>query len=148
DARRKFRPRTPPPRRVVDLLGFLDALLAGNGLARPLAGAGVGAGALAAAGQAATVADAPIAADVLQSGNVLLHLALQRTLDGVFPVEDRRDAGDLLVVQLARLAQRIDAGLGTQLQRRRRPDADDVAQRDVRRFVVGEVNTQDTRHGL
>src|SRR4051812_5911619 len=50
--------RAPPPRRVVVLLGFLDALLAGDGLARPLAGAGVGAGALAAAGQAAAVADA------------------------------------------------------------------------------------------
>src|SRR5262249_41355545 len=78
---------------------------------------------------------------------VLLHFPLQRTLDGVFAVEDGGNAGDLLVVQLPGLAQRIDAGLGAQLQRRRRADADDVAQGNVGRFVVGEIDTQNTRHG-
>src|SRR5207249_1093575 len=39
-----------------------------------------------------------------------------------------------------------DLGLLTHLHRRGRADAVDVAQRDVRRLVVGEVHTQDTRH--
>src|SRR5215212_5278139 len=68
--------------------GVLHALLAGDGLARPLAGAGVGAGPLAAQRQAAAVADAAVAADVLQAGDVLLDFPLQRPLDSVFAVED------------------------------------------------------------
>src|SRR5215212_9608133 len=48
------------------LAEFLHALLPGNRLARALAGPGVGAGALAADRQRATVADAAVAADVAQ----------------------------------------------------------------------------------
>ena len=47
---------------------FLDALLAGDGLARALAGAGVGPGALAADRQTAAMPQAAIAADVLAAG--------------------------------------------------------------------------------
>src|SRR5689334_638344 len=52
---------------------LLDALLAGHGLARPLAGAGVGLGALAAHRQAAPVPRAAVAVDVLEARDVLLH---------------------------------------------------------------------------
>ena len=54
------------------LAEFLNALLAGDGLARALAGASVGSGPLAADGQAAAMAVAAIAVDVAQAGDVLL----------------------------------------------------------------------------
>src|SRR5262245_38714612 len=124
----------------------LDALLAGHGLARALARPGVGPGPLAAHRQAAPVAQAPVAADVAQPGDVLGVLAAQRALDRVLAVEDVGDAGDLLVVQLLRPAQRVHPRLLAQPQGRRRPDAVDVAQADVRRLVGRQVHTQDTRH--
>src|SRR5258706_5597596 len=57
------------------LTEFLHALLAGDRLARALAGAGVGAGALAADGEAATVAEATVAADLAEAADVLLDVA-------------------------------------------------------------------------
>src|SRR4051794_37918033 len=126
---------------------FLDALLAGDGLARALAGAGVGAGALAADGQAAAVPEAAGALDVLQALGVVLHLAAQRAFGDVLAVEEAHDAGDLLVGQVAGAALRIDVGLVAQLQGRGRADAVNVPQRDVRRLVVGQIDTEDTRHG-
>ncbi len=56
---------------VRDLPQILHALLAGHGLLRALAGAGVGAGALAANRQAAAMPHAAVAADVPQPGDVL-----------------------------------------------------------------------------
>src|SRR5207237_264072 len=72
---------------------LLDTLLARHGLARPLAGAGVGARPLAAHRQAAAVAQAPVGLDVLEAGNVLLPLAAPRAPPGVLRVGDARDAG-------------------------------------------------------
>src|SRR5262249_23511849 len=107
-----------PARRAGGLAHLLDALLAGDGLARPLAGAGVGAGSLAAHRQAAPVPQAAVALDVLEAGDVLLHQAAQRALDGVLAVEDAGDAGDVLVREFAGAPQRVDAGLLAQAQRR------------------------------
>src|SRR5947209_9445908 len=118
------------------LTEFLDALLAGDGLARALAGAGVGAGALAADGQTAAVPQTAVALNVFQALNVLLNLPTQRPLDNVFAVEEGGQAGDVLVGQVAGAALRIDVGLFAQLQGRRRADAVNVAQRNVRRFDV------------
>src|SRR5215470_1869757 len=90
---------------------FLDALLAGHGLPRPLAGAGVGARALAAHRQAAPVPQAAVALDVLQTRDVLLHLPAQRALDGVLAVEQRRQPADVVVGQLLGAPLRIDPRL-------------------------------------
>src|SRR6516225_7455417 len=75
---------------------LLDALLAGHSLARPLAGAGVGARPLAAHRQAAAVPQPAVALDVLQAGDVLLDLTAQGAFDGVIAVEEAHQAGDLL----------------------------------------------------
>src|SRR5262249_26460431 len=127
---------------------LLDTLLAGDGLARAFARAGVGARPLATDRQTPPVPYAPITADVPQPCNVLLDLPAQRAFDGVFPVEDTGQPANVVVGQLLGPALRIDVGLFTQAQGQRRPDAVDVTQRDVRRLVVGDVYTQDTRHGL
>src|SRR5437868_857622 len=104
---------------------LLDALLAGHGLARALAGAGVGTGALAAHRQAAAVAQAAVAADVAQAGDVLLLLAAELALDGVLAVEDDGEAGDLFLGQLAGFALRVHLGLAAHLEGRGRADAAD-----------------------
>src|SRR5262245_1723931 len=118
---------------------FLDALLAGNRLARALAGAGVGARALAADRQTAAVAQTAVTANVAQPGDVLLNLSAQRTFDRVFAVEQSGDAREFLVAQLLGAALGIDAGLFAQAQGQGRPDAVKVTQRNVRRLVVGDV---------
>src|SRR6516164_8403961 len=86
---------------------FLDTLLAGHGLARPLSGAGVGPSPLAADRQAAAVAQAAVATDLLEALDVLVQLPAERALDRVVLVQDRRNAGDVLVGQLARPPLRI-----------------------------------------
>ena len=66
--------------RLLRRLGVLGALDA-DGLARALAGAGVGRGALAAHGQAAAMADAAVAVDGLEALEVGLQFAAQVALD-------------------------------------------------------------------
>src|SRR5262245_1780100 len=126
---------------------LLHALLARDGLAGALAGAGVGLGSLAAHRQAAAMAHAAVATDVFQPFDILLRLPLQRALDDeVLLVEETRDAGEVLVRHLAGLALWVDAGHLAQLTRSRRSDADKVAQRDVGRFVRRNVHAHQTGH--
>src|SRR5262249_17045451 len=101
---------------------LLDALLAGDGLARPLPGPGVGPRPRAAHGQAAAVPQPAVALDGAQPGDVLLHLPAQRALHRVLAVQDRGQAADLVVAQVAGAPLRIDLGLVAQLHRRGRPD--------------------------
>src|SRR5262249_37766772 len=75
-----------------------------------------------------------------------VDLPAQGAFDRVLAVEDARDPGDLLVAQVLGPPLRIDLALRAHLHRRRRADAVDVADRDVRRLGVGQVHTQDTRH--
>src|SRR5262245_10246696 len=89
-----------------------------------------------------------IAANVAKPGDILSNLPAKRALNGVVAVEDRRDPGDLFVRQLLGPALWLDSSLLAHSQGQRRTDAVDVAQRDVRRLVGGNVNTKDTRHGV
>ena len=82
----------------------------------------------------------------LQPRDVLLHLPAQLAFDRVVLVEQRGHAGDFVFAQLAGVRLRVDARLVAQLAGRRRPDAVQVRQRDDRRPVVGNVDTQETRH--
>src|SRR6476469_8170731 len=84
------------------LTEFLHALLAGDGLARALAGAGVGAGALAADGERAAVAVAAVAAHVAQARDVLLDLPAERALDQRAAVDDADDPGQVLFGEFLR----------------------------------------------
>src|SRR5262245_32522172 len=146
-------PADVPPRLALRFLGhglphLLDALLAGDGLARPLAGAGVGLGPLAAHRQPLAVAGAAVAVDVAQARDVLLHLPAQRALDGVLAVEDAHQPADLVVGQFLGLALRVEPRLVAQLPRRRRADPVEVAQRNVRRLVARDIDALDTGHLL
>src|SRR6266508_6170880 len=80
---------------------LLDALLARHRLLGSLAGAGVGAGALAVDRQAPAVPDALVGADLLLALDVLRHFAAQVTLDLDVLVDPRPQPGDLLVGEVA-----------------------------------------------
>src|ERR1043165_4421214 len=129
------------------LAHFLDALLAGNGLARTFARARVGAGTLAPDGQVALVPGAAVTLDFLQACDVLLFLAAQLSFDHVLAVKYVGDPGDLFFGQLFRLALRVNLGLFAHFQRRRGANAPNIAERNMGRFLVGQVNAQNTRHG-
>ena len=122
-------------------------LLAGDGLLRALAGAGVGLGALAAHRQAAAVPDALVAADLDLAADVGGDLAAQVTLDLVVGLD--------VVAQLRRgprrsgpwragpgsmpVAARVCCGAGA-------ADPVDVGERDLHPLVAGEIDADETCH--
>src|SRR5476651_163683 len=81
------------------LLGHF--LLAGDRLGRPLAGAGIGVGALTADRQALAVTQAPVAAQIHQALDVHRHVAAQIALDQKVAVDDFADLDDFGLGQVA-----------------------------------------------
>src|SRR6266851_9247444 len=116
-----------------------------SGLARTLARARVGAGALAANRQPLAVTGAAVAAEVHQPLDIHRYLAAQIALDG--------ESCDLLAQTLhVRLGQvfdfrmLIDLACGADRLRVRAPDAKDRLQRDLGVLVVRNVDSRDAGH--
>jgi hypothetical protein len=117
------------------VLGALDAY----GLARALAGAGIGAGALAADGEAATMADTAIAIDGLETLEVGLHFAAEVALDGELAGGDGVDEGvELLGGEVLRAEIRVDVGLVEDLLGGARPDAVNVWEGGFDALIPGD----------
>src|SRR5262245_36785032 len=129
------------------LAEVLHALLPGDRLARALAGPGVRLAALAADREVPAVPGPAVAANVFQPLDVRSLGSAQGPFDQVFPVEDGRDPGDLVVGQFLGPPLRVDAGLVTQPQGKSRPDPSQVAKANVGRLVRRQVNALDTGHG-
>src|SRR3954466_12305217 len=138
--------RTSPGRHVWRLLLPSGLLLAGNGLLRPLAGPGVGLGALAVHGQAAAVPDALVAADLDLAADVLRHLAAQVALDLVVGVEPVAQLDQVLVAEVLHADVGRDPGLAQRLLRAGTADAVDVGERDLEPLLAGEVDAGKTCH--
>src|SRR5437868_3146551 len=83
-----------------NLLLCLGLLAYADRLARTAAGAGIGAGALAAHGQPAPVAQPTVGPDLHQALDVERDFAAQLAFDLGFFVEDVAEATDLLVVEV------------------------------------------------
>src|SRR5258706_9873959 len=128
------------------LAEFLHALLAGDRLARTLAGAGVGAGTLAANGKRAAMTMAAIAADVAQAGDVLLDRAAQSAFDEEALVDQADDLGQFLFGEVLGPALAVDACFFEHLAAVGAADAVDVGQADPDRLVGGNIHAPDTRH--
>src|SRR5207248_2510142 len=121
---------------------FLGALHT-NRLARSLAGAGVGGGALAADRQAATMANAPVAVDRLEALEVGLQFAAQIAFDRELARGDRLDdLVELFVAQILGAHVRIDIGLLENADRSARANAVDVGKRRSNAFVAGNFNAE------
>ena len=121
-------------------------LLVGNGLLGTLAGACVGFAALAAHGQAAAVADAPVAADLGQALDVQGHGAAQVALHGVAVVNG------LTELVLVRLGQILHAGVGVDprlcqdILGALSSNPIDIGEADLNPLILGQVNTGNSCH--
>src|SRR5689334_5798879 len=93
---------------VAMLLGHL--LLAGDRATRALLGAGVGVRALTPDRQPATVADAPVRADVHEALDVHRDLGPQRALDLVVALDLRTETGDVRIGQVLDPQRAADPG--------------------------------------
>src|SRR3954470_1803604 len=132
------------------LRGLLLAglLLAGDGLARALARARVGAGALTVDGQPAAVAQPLVAADLHLAADVGGHLAAQVALDAEVLVDVVAQSQQVLVAEVLDPQVRADARgleglLGVGLA-----DAVDVGERDLHPLLAGQVDAGQSCHVL
>ena len=89
---------------------------------------------------------AAIAADVAQSGDVLLDRAPQRAFDQHLLVDQTDDLCQFFFAELFRATLRIDARFFQKLQRVRRPDAIDVAKADLNFLIGGDIHASNTGH--
>src|SRR3954454_22606016 len=122
-------------------------LLAGDSAARPLAGTGVGVGALTVHREAATVPDALVGTDLDLAADVLGDLTAEVTFDAVVGVDPVAQAADLLVGEVTDAGVGVDPGLLQRLTGSRTADAEDVGQRDLAPLLAGEVDAGKACHG-
>src|SRR5436190_5246041 len=121
-------------------------LLAGDRLGRTLARARVGVGALAAHRQAATMAQAAIAAEVHQTLDVDADFTAKIAFDHVVAVDHFADLQHFLVGELADAAIQRDLHLLHDLASVLLADAVDVLKRDQHALVGRDVDAGDTGH--
>src|SRR5919198_3108759 len=121
-------------------------LLARDGLARTLARARVRPRALSPNGEAAPVPRAAVRADLLEPLDVQGHLAPQLALDVVAAVDDLADARDLRLGEIADADAARHVRVVEHLPRARRPDAVDVAERDLDALLARYVDAGDACH--
>src|ERR1035437_78682 len=115
-------------------------LLIGDGLARTLARARIGARALSTDRQATTVADATVAANVLESLDRDAKQGAQVAFDREVAFHEGADLADLLIAELADFFAPLDPSL---VQDERRPcvsDPKDVGQTELGTFGVRNVD--------
>src|SRR5690606_12338457 len=115
-------------------------LLAGDGAARALAGAGVGLRALAVDGQATAVAQALVAADLDLAADVGLDLTAEVTLDLEVVVHVLAELDEVLLGKIADARVRVDPGDGERLLGTGAPDAEDVGESDLDALVAREID--------
>jgi hypothetical protein len=96
--------------------------------------------------EAATVADALVAADLDLALDVLRDLAAEVTLDLEVLVDESADLEYLVLGEVADLGRRVHTGPGDDLVGAGRPDAVDVGQRDIQPLVAGKVDACDPCH--
>ena len=91
--------------------------------------------------------NAAVAANILETGDVLRYLTAQLTLDDVILVHEGRQTGEFILVKVAGDAFGIDAGLVAQLSRNSRTDSIQILQGVDRLLFGGDVDTEETGHG-
>ncbi len=88
------------------------------------------------------MANAAVATDVAQAGDVLCRLPTKLAFDDVVFVQERGQTRDFVFRQITRTSLWRDACLMAQLPRDARANAVQVRQRDDGRPVVRNINTQ------
>src|SRR5262245_52143378 len=121
-------------------------LLAGDGLGRAFAGAGIGVGTLAADRQALAVAQAAISAEIHEPLNIHGNFAAKVALDDIVAVDDFADLQHFGIRQLVDALGCRDVDLLADNLGIDRPDAMDIAKGDFNALVGRNVNACDAGH--
>jgi hypothetical protein len=101
---------------------------------------------LATNGQAFSVTNAPIAAYISQTGNILGHLSAKLTAYNVITVDNLSYPAEFVFAELAGLCVFFDSSLLQDLPRSISAYTWNVGQRNPYRFFIGNVNTNYSRH--
>jgi hypothetical protein len=125
---------------------FLDALLARHSLARTFPGSCVRTRSLSPDRQSLAVPKAPVTSDITQPSNALLDLPTELTFDSEVVVQERRQLGKLVFGEVTGLLARVYSRTLAKNLGQVWTDAVDVLQGKKRALVVGDVNTQNSRH--
>ena len=133
-------------RASLGLSKVLDPLLAGDGLAWPLAGPCVGTRSLASYRQTEFVPKPPVAFDFAKTMNRLSNLTTQRTFDRVVALEQASQTAQFVLVEFPSFLSRVNLRFDARLSGNRRANAVEILKRINDLFVVWNVNTQKTRH--
>ena len=121
-------------------------LLAADLLARTLAGTGIRVRALAAHGQAATMTQTAIAADLHQALHVLRNLAMQVTFDLEVLLDVIAQLREVFLGKVLHANVGIDAGSGDDLFGRSEANAVNEGQGDLNALIAGKIDTNETCH--
>ena len=119
-------------------------LLVGNGLLGTLASTSVGLGALTVHGQAATMTQAAVAADLRQTLDVHSGSAAQVTLDQILLLDNLTQLSLLVIGQILDANVGIDAGLSQDLLGAGSADAVNISQTNFNTLFAGQVYTSNT----
>jgi hypothetical protein len=101
---------------------------------------------LAANRQALLVPDPSVAFDFSETVNRLPDLSTQWTLDGVIPLQQTGQTAEFVLVQLSSLLCRVDFCLHASFSSDVRSYAIEILKRVYDLLVVGNINTEKTRH--
>ena len=115
-------------------------LLIGDGLARTLARARIGARALSADRKAATMANATVAPDVLEPLERDAQQGPQVAFDGEVAFHESTDLADLFVAEVADFLAPLNPGLVQDESRPRVTDPEDVGQSELGALGVRDVD--------
>src|ERR1700712_5453681 len=121
-------------------------LLAGDGLLRALARAGVGLRPLAVDRKVPAVTQALVAADLDLAPDVRLDLAAQVALDPEIGLDERADGRGVGVGQILAPQIGIDPGLGEDRSGLATADPEDVGQRDLHPLLAGQIDAGNACH--
>eukprot|EP01026_Neomeris_dumetosa_P045016 TRINITY_DN38158_c0_g1_i2.p2 TRINITY_DN38158_c0_g1~~TRINITY_DN38158_c0_g1_i2.p2 ORF type:complete len:140 (+),score=17.05 TRINITY_DN38158_c0_g1_i2:264-683(+) len=114
----------------------------------PLAGTGVGGGALTSHRQSALVANPAIGTDALEALEIHGDLTTQIAFDYIAVLLQRvYDLGELILVEVASPGGRFNFGLLQDFGRDFRADARDITERDDDALLAGDVDAEYTCHG-
>src|SRR3712207_4486123 len=130
----------------VRLLLLAGLLLAGDGLARALARARVGAGALTVHRKATAMPQALVAADLHLAADVRRHLAAQIALDAEVLVDVVAELQQVLVTQVLDPQVGADARRGQGFLGVGLADPVDVGERDLHPLLAGQVDAGQSCH--
>jgi hypothetical protein len=128
---------------------FRRFLLTGNGsLTWAFAGASVGVGALTANRKAAAVAKTTVGLDFNEALDVERDVLAEIAFDLTLGFNNLTDAVQRVFIERANLRDRINVRLREDLGGARVADSEDIGESDARLFVVRDIDSSNTCHGV